>query len=373
MRRMALAQGAATQVGSAVTLPVAPTWRPVSVSMDSTGNFAIAWTGAGTTGNGLDIFAQRYLANGTLDGSQILVLNTPPSRTGDQVAPAVALDGLNDLVVAWQDLSGKDTSGYGIYAQRFRGTNRTGGISVVNTFVSGNQRHPAVELDASGNFVIVWESPNQDGNGYGIYGRRGSVGSITFSTNEFPMNTLTAGDQTLPTVSINGAGQCVVTWQGPDDDATGIFARQFDSSGVAVGSEFLVNTTTTGAQTDPTVALDTDGNFAILWTSVGQDGAGTSLQGQRFSTLGTRRGADFQANLQWSGDQSHPRVAIVADNSLVTTWDGNGAGDTSGVLRAIQCYLSNSIGWRHRECWRFDDHRHHYLQQPIRRRGWRSE
>jgi len=41
-----------------------------------------------------------------------------------------------------------------------------------------------------------------------------------------------------------------------------------------VGSEFQVNTYTTGAQYFPSVAMDATGNFVVVWTSSGQDGDG---------------------------------------------------------------------------------------------------
>ena len=49
----------------------------------------------------------------------------------------------------------------------------------VNTFIPGNQQAPAVATDASGGFVVVWQSgsfygsgPAQDGSLSGVFGRR---------------------------------------------------------------------------------------------------------------------------------------------------------------------------------------------------------
>ena len=44
----------------------------------------------------------------------------------------------------------------------------------VNTFdASNNQTNPAVASDPRGGFAIVWQSLVQDGDGFGIYARRG--------------------------------------------------------------------------------------------------------------------------------------------------------------------------------------------------------
>jgi len=41
----------------------------------------------------------------------------------------------------------------------------------VNTYTTGDQRHPAVAGDAAGNFVVVWDSV-ADGDSLGVFGQR---------------------------------------------------------------------------------------------------------------------------------------------------------------------------------------------------------
>ena len=51
------------------------------------------------------------------------------------------------------------------------------------------------------------------------------------------------------------------------------------------GSEFQVNTYTTGEQATPTVASDSKGTFVVVWDSAGSAGSDTdnfSVQGQRY-------------------------------------------------------------------------------------------
>jgi hypothetical protein len=36
----------------------------------------------------------------------------------------------------------------------------------------GNQKAPQVASDGRGNFIVVWQSQGQDGDGFGIMGRR---------------------------------------------------------------------------------------------------------------------------------------------------------------------------------------------------------
>jgi len=42
----------------------------------------------------------------------------------------------------------------------------------VNTYTTGSQFLPSVASDPTGNFVVVWQSANQDGSMQGIFGQR---------------------------------------------------------------------------------------------------------------------------------------------------------------------------------------------------------
>ena len=64
-------------------------------------------------------------------------------------------------------------------------------------------------------------------------------------------------------------GSFVAVWQSGgnlDGNGEGIFAQRFDANGVTLGDEFLVNTTTTGNQTAPAIAMSgATGDFVVVW------------------------------------------------------------------------------------------------------------
>src|SRR4029079_14340491 len=65
-------------------------------------------------------------------------------------------------------------TGYGIFAQRYNaaGTAQLPREFRVNTYTSSSQLLHAVAADASGDFVVAWQSSGQDGDGDGIYAQR---------------------------------------------------------------------------------------------------------------------------------------------------------------------------------------------------------
>ncbi len=183
----------------------------------------------------------------------------------------------------------------------------------VNTYTTGNQGVPSAAYHPSG-FVAVWESDGQDGSGKGVYGR--SAGGA-----EFRVNTFVTGDQRDPDVASNGTGDFVVVWASPQDGSgDGVFAQRFASSGAPVGPEFQVNSFTTGTQYQPAVAADLSGNFVVVWSSLGQEGAGAEVFGQRFSSSGVRLGSEFRVNTFTTGDQHRPDVGSDSAGNFLVVW-----------------------------------------------------
>jgi hypothetical protein len=193
----------------------------------------------------------------------------------------------------------------------------------VNTFTTGNQGVPSAAFHPSG-FIAVWESEGQDGSGRGVFGR--SAGGA-----EFPVNTFATGDQRDPDVASNGSGDFVVVWTSPQDGSgDGVFAQRFASSGAPVGAEFQVNTFTTGTQHEPAVAADLSGNFVVVWSSLGQEGTGAEVFGQRFSSSGVRLGAEFRVNTFTTGDQHRPDIGSDSAGNFLVVWQDGAAPGSGG-------------------------------------------
>lgn len=207
---------------------------------------------------------------------------------------------------------------------------RAGGEFAVNTYAANHQRFPDVAADASGRFVIVWESVGQDGDGGGIFGQRFRADGTPLG-GEFQVNTYTADNQFTPQVAASAAGNFAVVWtsaNGQDGSGQGIFGRVYDAAGNAVGGEFPVNAYTASDQFVPSVSVDPAGNVVVVWASDGPDGSSVGIRGRRFDASGTPLGGEFPVNAFTAGPQFHPSVAAHADGSFVVSWDSFGQ-DTS--------------------------------------------
>ena len=124
-----------------------------------------------------------------------------------------------------------------------------------------------------------------------------------------------------PEVAAFSDGGYVVTWL--SDFGQDVYARRYDGSGNALGSETLVNTTTTGNQADnPAVAALSDGGYVVTWEFYQLGSDDWSIYARRYDGSGTEVGSETLVNTTTSGDQLNPAVAALSDGGYVVTWIG---------------------------------------------------
>lgn len=260
-------------------------------------------------------------AAGTAVGNEFKANTTVANA---QQNPAVASDASGNSVMVWAS-TGQDGSGYGIYGQRYDATGAAVGSEFQVNTTTGDQAHPTVAMDAAGNFLVAWQSPDIDNNG--IVGRRYNSSGTAVSA-EFAVDTNNIGDQTMPRAAMSADGLFVVVWQSTFQDGSGysVQAKSFDASGTAQGAEFRVNTTTTGDQKAPDVVMDGAGDFTVVWQSF-QDGSGFGVYARRYDSTGSPVSGEFQINTTTLGDQIDPHIAMETAGDFVVTWGSNN-GDT---------------------------------------------
>ena len=217
-------QGAQFQVNTYTTR----NQGPASVAADADGDLVVVWQSRRSFGTdtcfycGYSVQGQRYASDGSTQGAQFQV-NT--YTLGHQLSPSVALAPDGDFVVAWESYgsSGTDTIGYSIQGQRYASDGSTQSTQFqVNGYTTSWQRIPAVAADADGDFVVAWHSYGSSGTdaaGYSIHGRRyASYGSA--QGGEFQVNTFTTSFQYRPSVAADASGDFVVAWESSGSSGT---------------------------------------------------------------------------------------------------------------------------------------------------------
>jgi cyclophilin family peptidyl-prolyl cis-trans isomerase len=242
-------------------------------------------------------------------------------------AAAVGMSDTNHVVV----YSGKGAQdGTGVFARVYDTSGAALGAAFqVNDTREGAQHSAAVAVHTDGTFVVVWAGRGV-GDKQGIFFRRYSAAGAALGE-ETLVNTTTGGKQVTPTIAMSTDGSFAIAWSGVGaGDASGVFLRRFSAAGVAAANEVRVNTTTTSDQAMPDIAFDASGNLVAAWASRNQDGSDWGIYAQRYDSAGVAQGTEFVANSTTANSQMAPAVAIDP---------------TGGFLVAWQSWLQDGTGW----------------------------
>ena len=311
-----------------------------AVAADAAGNFVVVWASQGQEDPDFaGVFGQRYDAAGAPLGGEFQVNSY---TTQIQSKPALAMEDSGNFIVVWES-NGQDGSIFGIFGQRFDSAGVPQGSEFpVNSFTTASQGTPAVAVDAAGNFVVVWQSYGQDGSHYSVRGQRFSAAGTPAGV-EFQVNSFTTGPQRDPSLAMNDAGDFVVAWQSYLQDGSfyGIFGQRYSAAGTALGTEFPVNAVTDNNQVVAAVTADGVGNFVVVWEDKAADGSDYGIFGQRFDAAGATLGSQFRANTRTTFQQRNPAIAANDAGEFVVTWHSY---DQDGSLDGVFAQRFSAAG-----------------------------
>jgi len=163
---------------------------------------------------------------------------------------------------------------------------------------------------------------------------------------EFQVNTRTTYDQKNADIAMESGGDFVVVWSsyGQDGSSNGVFGQRFDPSYSPLGEEFQVNTTSSGNQTEPAVAMDAAAGFIVVWHGPGlTDADEEDIFAQRFASHGAPVGGEFLVNTVTSGRQLYPSVAVGSNGTFVVAWESENTPEEGKKAICGQLYDGNGL------------------------------
>jgi hypothetical protein len=227
-----------------------------------------------------------------------------------------------------------------VYAQRYNAAGIPQGSEFhVNTFTPQLQFDSSVAMDAAGNFVIVWQNATVPETRRDVFGQRYNAAGVP-QGDEFRVNADTNGSFFDPSIAVDADGDFAVVFTGrlgAPGTQQDVFARRYDESGLPQGQDFRVNTFTTDHQRRVAVAMARDGEFAVAWESLSQRTPNFySMHAQRYDAAGIAVGGEFQVSTNPIAPPPNNNVehtmAMDTDGDFVVAWANYGRdGSSYGV------------------------------------------
>ncbi len=312
------------------------------------GSFVALWESTDQDGHLTGIVGQRFGTDGVKLGSEFVVNQT----TGDaQTHPAASMDLNGNFVVAWDSFQDQNVAEE-VYARLYNadGTAK-GGEFRVNQQGDNEQQAPDVSRLPSGHFAVTWSSFLQTGGAsYDIMLRCFDTNGVPVKDEQIANATVTADKQQRPKISattIAGVSKYLVAWDSYSEDGSswGIAAKLFTASGCAPATaQAVINTTKTGDQSYVDVDVTSAGKFILLWRSENQDGSSYGIYGQIIDGIdGSKVGSEFAVNPVVAGEQSRPAVQVLTDDGFLAAWQTLGEDEGSTALKAVK-FNSSFVG-----------------------------
>ena len=294
----------------------------------ASGGFVVGWSDFES--GEIDIWARMYNASGTPLAGQFLVST---ESTGNASQPSFAALSSGGFVATWtaQDVA---FSSQGIRAQIFDSNGAEVGAEIaVNTTTALDQYFPLVGALPGGGFVATWVSQPSGFRGQIFHSAGAKVGG------EFPIDGFNGFSNALTVLS---SGNFVVAVVDEEGDISG---QIFSPAGAPIGDPFKLNTVTDDNHDMPTLTALADGGFVASWRQATgtvnffEDG---EIKAQVFDSTGVKIGDEFMVNAGTAGGQMLPQLVAFGSGDFAVAWvDFQGSADSEIKART---YFSVTLG-----------------------------
>jgi hypothetical protein len=179
-----------------------------------------------------------------------------------------------------------------------------------------------VAADASGRFVVVWTSDGQDGSQRGLFGQR-FLPDGTRAGTEFQVNSYTTGHQFDGRLLPAPDGGFVVVWRSETYTDRSVWSLRFDPSGSPQGAELRLVGSSGYLLLHTDAAASAAGDFVVVWDrETGIPPMGFDVRARRFDPLGAPRGQDFLVTEYPNALPDRPLTSVASDESgnLLAAW-----------------------------------------------------
>ena len=184
-----------------------------------------------------------------------------------------------------------------------------------------DQTSPSVSIFKDGSFVVVWQ--DERNGDWDVFAQKFDSSGVAIGTNfQIPQES-EFSDQLYPDVSGFGDSSFIVVWV--EDEEQNIYAQRFNPNLSPQGSRITVNENPIPTpDLKPALATFPDGGFVVAWQDTR---VGVNIYARIFDSAGTPWGASFKVNDGTSLLPESPSVTADTSGAFVVVWSDFRGGD----------------------------------------------
>jgi hypothetical protein len=246
-------------------------------------SYVVCWGESAT--KGVEVFCRKVDPNGKAIGAAVSAVKAEESSRFNIVV-SVAAGPQNGYMVAWRERCAGGGDCWKVRSRIYNAVSNAFG-AIIDVTASTDK---AGEIDLTGlpyGYMVVWSDTvsAKPGEGTDILGRRINIKGQTLE-DAYRVNTSLTGDQVDPTVAVLPTGNILVAWTTADnaqDPAGGIRGRALVGNGLPVGNDFALNYISAGKQDSPSLAASGRDAFILVYrddSKAGRDQIESGIRGR---------------------------------------------------------------------------------------------
>ncbi|MCW8966486.1 MAG: cadherin-like domain-containing protein, partial [Candidatus Pacearchaeota archaeon] len=232
----------------------------LQLANDGLGNVLAVWSQTLDSGSSYN-FAFNRFTNSAWGTDQLIHSGMLADATAPVVKPAMAVNQQGDAVIAWTEVNSVNS----VMAMRFTIATGWETASLVEFDDVNAAYDPSVAISDTGDAIVVWTQSNATQDA--IYSNRYKP-TFGWEPNTLMVSSSATGDPigvaSLPEVEMDTTGNVVVVWQQTDSVQSNIWSNRYDLITGWEGS-MIIDYLNDGDAINPVVTMDATGNAVVLW------------------------------------------------------------------------------------------------------------
>lgn len=218
-------------------------------------------------------------------------------------------------VVVWVDSF--SASDHDIRAQRLNASGAKVGPEIVVSGSTLDDSYPAVAIDDHGDFVVTWVQTQANGDSNVLAREYDPNGNQVGSVVQVGVGTF---EETNPDVAMDAQGNFAVSYtRNTNGNNPDIFVKRYNHAGQLLN---VINAATTArAETRSKIAMSPDGRFDVVWENAFSS-SDHDIKLSRYNASGTLMGTNIIAGS--TINERTPAVAMDNSGNAVVVWEKSG-------------------------------------------------